>query len=104
MRSKHFRVTDIGYKSAEMTNICISLFSFVGDYFSTEKRYICCVLVLKKHKTQKIKENEKKMSFGEKNGDKKCNILCNKIGKRKCAKCLEQRFNESYQRNLSSMR
>lgn len=77
MRSKHFRVTDIGYKSAEMTNICISLFSFVGDYFSTEKRYICCVLVLKKHKTQKIKENEKKMSFGEKNGDKKCNILCN---------------------------
>ena len=71
-------MTDIGYKSAEMTNICISLFSFVGDDFSTKKRYICCVLVLKKHKTQKkIKEKEKKMSFDEINGDIKCNMLCN---------------------------
>jgi len=53
-------VTDIGYKSAEMTNICISLYSFVGDDFSTEKRHICCVLVLKKHKTQKkLKKNRK---------------------------------------------
>ena len=54
------------------------LFSFVGVDFSTKKRYICCVLVLKKHKTQKkIKEKEKKMSFGEINGDIKCNMLCN---------------------------
>ena len=51
------------------------LFPFVGVDFSTKKRYICCVLVLKKHKTQKkIKE---KMSFGEINGDIKCNMLCN---------------------------
>ena len=55
-----------------------SFFSFVGVDFSTKKRYICCVLVLKKHKTQKkIKEKEKKMSFGEINGDIKCNMLCN---------------------------
>ena len=67
-------MTDIGYKSAEMTNIYISLFSFAGDDFSTEKQYICSVLVLKKYKTQK---KEKKMSFGEINGDIKCNMLCN---------------------------
>ena len=47
------------------------LFSFVGVDFSIKKRYICSVLVLKKHKTQKkIKEKEKKMSFGEINGEK----------------------------------
>jgi hypothetical protein len=37
------------------------LFSFVGVDFSTKKRYICCVLVLKKHKTQiKLKKKRKK--------------------------------------------
>ena len=53
------------------------LFSFVGDDVSIKKRYICSVLALKKHKTQKNKEKEKKMSFGEINGEKKCNMLCN---------------------------
>ena len=54
------------------------LFSFVGDDISIKKRYICSVLVLKKHKTQKKnKGKEKKKSFGEINGEKKCNMLCN---------------------------
>ena len=54
------------------------LFSFGGGDFSAKKRYICSIIVLKKHKMQKkIKENEKKMSFGEINGEGKCNMLCN---------------------------
>ena len=44
------------------------LFSFVGDDISIKKRYICSVLVLKKHKTQKNKGKEKNKSFGEING------------------------------------
>jgi hypothetical protein len=39
------------------------LFSFVGVDFSTKKRYICCVLVLKKHKTQKKIKKKRKNEF-----------------------------------------
>ena len=36
-----------------------------------------CVSVKKAQNAKKIKEKEKKMSFGEINGDIKCNMLCN---------------------------
>ena len=55
-----------------------SFFLLVKGIFQLKKTvYLQYHSVKKAQNAEKIKENEKKMSFGKINGEGKCNILCN---------------------------